>query len=123
MLGTTRYVKVNPSIEPYFGLSLGAGFVSVSNPTTGNESSTTKFAWDLKGGTNIWASEKLGIKLQASLASLAQGAGGGIYFGTGGVSPGLSTYSSILQFSLGGGLVFKFGGAAAATNSNKGVNM
>ena len=123
MLGTTRYVKVNPTVEPYFGINLGAGFVSVANPTTGNESSTTKFAWDFKGGANLWASPKVGIKLQAGLASLAQGAGGGIYFGTGGVSPGLSTYSSILQFTLGGGLVFRFGGAAATANPNKDVNM
>jgi hypothetical protein len=49
----------------------------------------------------------VGIKLQTGLISLAQAAGGGIYFGSGGVSPGLSTYSSILQFSLGGGLVFR----------------
>lgn len=50
------------------------------------------------------------VKLQAVLTSIALGAGGGIYFGTGGVSPGLATYSSIFQFSLGGGVVFKPGG-------------
>ena len=124
MLGSTRYVHMNPTVEPYFGFALGAGFVNVANPTTGNESSTTKFAWEVKGGTNLWASPKVGVKLQASLASLAQAAGGGIYFGTGGVSPGLSTYSSILQFSLGGGLVFRLGGGAAATSTPpKDVNM
>lgn len=107
MLGGNRYVKPKPNIETYFGFHLGIGIIDVDNPTTGEENSSTKFAWGLKLGTNIWASEKVGIKLQAGLISLAQAAGGGIYFGSGGVSPGLSTYSSILQFSLGGGLVFR----------------
>ena len=110
LLGSTRYFPVkNPKIEPYFGGQLGVGIANVSNPTNGDGSSNTKFAWGLKLGTNIWASQKVGIKLQAALHSMAQGAGGGLYFGTGGVGAGLSTYSSIYQFSLGGGLVFKFG--------------
>ena len=107
MLGGNRYVKPKPNLETFFGFQLGVGIVDVNNPTTGEENSTTKFAWGLKLGTNIWASEKFGIKLQAGLISLAQAAGGSIYFGAGGVSPGLSTYSSILQFSLGGGLVMR----------------
>jgi hypothetical protein len=123
MLGGIRYFPMNTSVESYFGFDLGAGFVNVSNPTTGTKSSSTKFAWEIKGGANIWTSEKVGIKLQANLVSLAQAAGGGIYFGTGGVSPGLSAYSSILQFSLGGGLVFRFGGITTTSNSTKGVNM
>jgi hypothetical protein len=35
-----------------------------------------------------------------------------LYFGTGGAGAGLSSYSSMLQFGLGGGLVFKLGGTA-----------
>jgi hypothetical protein len=57
----------------------------------------------------VWAGEKFGIKLQAQLTSVSQGAGGGLYFGTGGAGVGLSTYSSIYQFGLGGGLTFKLG--------------
>jgi hypothetical protein len=45
-----------------------------------------------------------------------QGAGGGLYFGTGGAGAGVSTYSSMLQFGLGGGLTFALGGAAKKTN-------
>ncbi|HTE23303.1 outer membrane beta-barrel protein [Flavitalea sp.] len=110
MLGTTKYFPLSEVIEPFFGLALGIGIINGSDPSTSEERNATKFAWTIKGGTNIWASEKVGIKLQAGLTSIAQGAGGGIYFGTGGVSPGLSTYSSIFQFSLGGGVVFKLGG-------------
>lgn len=109
LLGATRYFPVKPAIEPFFGIQLGVGIINVSNPTNGEEGNTTKFAWAVKGGSNIWVSEKIGIKLQADVLSLAQAAGGGVYFGTGGVSPGLSTYSTIFQFALGGGIVFKFG--------------
>ncbi|HEY6506342.1 MAG TPA: hypothetical protein VIZ28_20340 [Chitinophagaceae bacterium] len=109
MIGSTRYFPVKPAVEPYFGIHLGVGIVDVSNPTNGSETNSTKFAWGLKLGTNIWASQKIGIKLQAGLQSMAQAAGGGLYFGTGGAGAGLSTYSTIYQFSLGGGLVFKFG--------------
>jgi len=111
MLGSTRYIPVKPTIEPYFGGQLGVGIVDVSSNADNKESNTTKFAWGLKLGTNIWASQKVGIKLQAALQSVAQGAGGGLYFGSGGVSTGLSTYSTVYQFSLGGGLVFRFGTA------------
>jgi opacity protein-like surface antigen len=110
LLGTTKYFPWKPAVEPFFGIQLGVGFIKAGDPTTDEERNVTKFAWTIKTGTDIWASEKVGIKLQAGLTSLAQGAGGGIYFGTGGVSPGLSTYSSIYQFSLGGGVVFKLGG-------------
>jgi opacity protein-like surface antigen len=109
LLGANKYFPVSEVIEPFVGLQLGIGIVNGSDASTDAERSATKFAWTIKGGTNIWASGKVGLKLQAALASLAQGVGGGIFFGTGGISPGLSTYSSILQFSLGGGLVFKLG--------------
>ena len=42
--------------------------------------------------------------------SAVQGAGGGLYFGTGGGGVGVSTYSSMYQFGLGGGLTFALGG-------------
>ena len=71
--------------------------------------SATKFAWGARFGTNIWVSERVGIKLQAQFLSVPQGAGGSLYFGTGGACAGVSTYSTVLQFALGGGLTFKLG--------------
>jgi hypothetical protein len=68
----------------------------------------SKFAWGLKAGAIVWATPKFGVKLQAQLLSVAQSVGGGVFFGTGGASAGVSTYSSIYQFSLGGGLVYSF---------------
>jgi hypothetical protein len=43
------------------------------------------------------------------LLSIPQGAGGELYFGTGGAGAGVSTYSTMMQFALGGGLTFKLG--------------
>jgi hypothetical protein len=47
--------------------------------------------------------------LQAQLQSAVQAFGGGLFVGTGGVGAGVNSYSTIMQFGLGGGLVFKFG--------------
>ncbi|PWT79057.1 MAG: hypothetical protein C5B59_00395 [Bacteroidetes bacterium] len=110
MLGGSRSMKVNDKVEPYGGLSLGVAILDSKNPDNNNATlSATKFAWGLRLGVNIWASERVGIKLQTQLMSAVQGAGGGIYFGTGGAGAGVSTYSTMLQFGLGGGLTFAFG--------------
>ena len=109
-IGGNRYFKQPGSkVEGYAGALLGCNVLSIKNSKENYSSSSTKFAWGLKGGANIWVSPRVGIKLQAQLLSSVQGAGGGLYFGTGGISTGLSTYSTMFQFSLGGGLVFKVG--------------
>lgn len=115
MLGGVKSVRQPGSkAEPYGGLMLGANFITVKNPENDNSENFTKFAWGLRGGVNIWASEKVGIKLQAQLLSSVQSVGGSLYFGTGGAGAGAATYSSMLQFGLGGGLTFNLGGNKAA---------
>ncbi len=109
MLGINRYFGANPKVEPYIGPMLGMAIVSIKNPDPGGSSSITKFAWGLRTGANIWASPKVALKLQMQLISVSQGFGGGAYFGTGGAGVGLSSYSSVYQFGLGGGLAFKLG--------------
>lgn len=109
-LGSTRYFKTGPVVEPYLGIQVGMAIIGVSNPTEGGSTTGTKFAWGLKGGTNLWVSDRVGIKLQGAFQSVTQAVGGGLYFSGSGVSTGLSSYSTIYQFSLGGGLVFKLGG-------------
>lgn len=106
MIGSNRYFGMNPRVEPYAGLQLGMAIFNVDNPDNGNSNNSTKFAWGAKLGANIWASEKVGIKIQTGLLSAVQGAGGGLYFGTGGVGAGVSTYSTFYQFYIGGGLTF-----------------
>lgn len=107
MLGGMNYAPFSDVVKGYGGLNLGAAFLS-------GESGTTKFAWGAKLGLQIEASPTVGLKLGAQLLSPVQGVGGGFYFGTGGASAGVSTYSSIYQFGFTGGLVFTFprGGSA-----------
>jgi hypothetical protein len=112
MIAGNRYFKKPGSkVEGFGGAMIGADIMSLKNPDNGNSGTKTKLAWGIRGGGNIWVSENVGIKLQALLLSAVQSVGGGFYFGTGGAGAGLSTYSSMYQFSLGGGLTFKLGGA------------
>jgi hypothetical protein len=110
LLSGARYVhKPGSKAEAYGGVGLGVAFLDAKDPAIpSNSNSSTAFAWQVRGGVIIWASEKIGLKLQAQLQSAVQSVGGGVYFGTGGAGAGVSTYSSILQFGLGGGLVFNF---------------
>ncbi|MBX7107990.1 MAG: hypothetical protein K1X61_05015 [Chitinophagales bacterium] len=110
MLGGVRYIqKPGGMVEGFGGLMAGMLVASITNPDTNGNTTPTKFAWGIRGGANIWASEKVAIKLQIQLLSAVQSMGGGLYFGTGGVGAGVSSYSSIYQFGLGGGLTFALG--------------
>jgi hypothetical protein len=109
LIGSNRYFSMNPKIEPYAGLQAGMAVFDVKDQNSDKNGNSTKFAWGLKLGVNIWATEKVGLKMQAGLLSAVQSAGGGLYFGTGGAGAGVSTYSSFYQFNLGGGLTFNLG--------------
>jgi opacity protein-like surface antigen len=102
MLNRTRCFPVNDQIEPFGSAGIGMGIFSLTNPDTNRSGSTTKLAWNFRGGTNIGFSENVGIKLQASFFSVVQSIRGSLYFGSGG---GLITYSSMFQFSFDGGIV------------------
>jgi hypothetical protein len=106
MLGGNRYLVINPRFEPYAGLEIGMGIFSLENSETKETTTPVKFCWGLKAGVNIWASERIGIKLQGGLLSVVQSVGGSIYFGTGGGGAGVASFSTIYQWSLGGGLTF-----------------
>lgn len=110
MAGGVRYMNTSSGkFQPYGGLLLGAAIFSNKDPQGDEEDGYTKFAWGARLGVNIWASEKVALKLQAQILSAVQGFGGGLYLGTGGAGAGVSSYSTLLQFGLGGGLSFKMG--------------
>jgi len=106
MIGSNRYFGMNSKVEPYAGFNVGWAHYNVQNTDNNNSGTADKFAWGAKLGVNIWASDKVGIKIQTGLNSAVQGAGGGLYFGTGGAGAGVSTYSTLYQFYIGGGLTF-----------------
>jgi hypothetical protein len=107
LLGLTQHMlKTGSKVEGYGGIMLGCLFANTENPDNGNSDSAEKFAWGLRLGANVWTSDRVALKFQAQILSAVQGAGGSLYFGTGGAGTGVSTYSSMLQFSIGGGLAF-----------------
>lgn len=98
-------------IEPYAGCLLGVALIKAENPEKNSTANATKFAWGLRVGSNFWFTDRLAIKVHANLLSAVQASGGSLYFGTGGAGTTVTGYSSMTQFSLGGGLVFQFGSA------------
>jgi hypothetical protein len=109
LIGGNNYFRTGGKVEPYAGLGAGMNIISIKNPEPDGESSFEKFAWTVKLGTNIWLTEKIGLKLQADVISTVQGVSGGFYVGTGGSGGGVSLNSTMYQWSVGGGLTFKFG--------------
>lgn len=107
MLNGTKYFSVNEVVEPFVGAGIGMGIFNVKNPDNGNENSATKFSYNIRGGSNFWLSSNVAFRAQASLFSAVEALGGGLYFGTGGVGAGLSTFSTLYQFGFEGGLVFR----------------
>jgi hypothetical protein len=100
MLGGVGYAPFGDRVSGYGGLGIGAGWF------TSDFGSGTKFAWGARLGLMINFTESVGIKLGTQLFSPVQGTGGGLYFGTGGVSAGVSPYSTVYQFGFTGGLSF-----------------
>lgn len=109
LLGGNRYFPSSGIVEPYAGLQAGVAIFNIENPDTGRSDNATKFAWGMKLGLNIWATDNVGLKIQGGLNSAVQAAGGSFYFGGGGSGAGISTYSSFYQFYIGGGLTFRMG--------------
>ena len=109
MVGGNRYAAPNDRVEGFGGLLVGAVVYDNKEPLPGEPNSVTKFAWGIRLGGNVWLAENVGIKADMSLFSAVQSIGGSFYFGTGGSGAGVSTFSTLFQFGLGGGLVIRFG--------------
>lgn len=81
--------------------------MEVFAPTSSRYDSETRFLGSLTGGTKIWLSEKVGLRLNAMLSMPMIFSGAGFYLGTGGGGYGVSTAIQLFQFSLGGGIVVR----------------
>ncbi|MCU0395718.1 MAG: hypothetical protein MUF29_07395 [Chitinophagaceae bacterium] len=112
-LGANNYIGKSRKVMGFGGIAMGAAFFNGSATVNSQEysDSETKFAINLKGGGRFMFSDNVGLKLYAQLNTVVGGVGGGFYFGTGGISTGVSTYSSMVQFGLGGGLTIGLGGS------------
>ena len=95
-------------VEGVGSLMAGVLISDVKAPSNGQSGSNTTFAWGGRLGATIWASSRIGIKLQTQILSSSKATGGDLYFSYYGPVV-LSTYTTLWQFSLGGGLAFKLG--------------
>jgi hypothetical protein len=101
---------ISKKVEPYLGLMGGLAVVNAEDPESANGSDKgTRFAWGGRAGLNLWMTNVIGIKFQAQIMSVSRAIGGALFFGPGATGAGVSTYSSLMQFGLGGGLTFKLG--------------
>lgn len=107
MLGGNNYFGRQRKAMAFGGASIGMGWM---NNRTKNQNTDIRFAYAVRGGGRFMLSENIGLKVYAQLHSIVGGVGGGFYFGTGGTGVGLSTYSSLVQFGLGGALTVGLGG-------------
>lgn len=97
----------NSTVRPFIGVLLGAAIMTPE--ANSGYSQDTRFAVGFQLGTNIYVSPRVGIQLKAQLLSPVDAADGDVLFSNYGGGYGVNTYSSIYQFSLGGGLIIGLG--------------
>ena len=103
-LNTTRTVTVNDKVEPYATLGLGA---ALFDPVSAKYSSLWKFSVNFGAGIKYFISDKVGIRLGVGFWAPIQGVGLDVGVGTGGAYAGASTYTTIIQMNMTGGLIFR----------------
>jgi hypothetical protein len=106
MAGGTHYFPLNEMISAFGTVDLGVGIFDPKDDAP-NLETITRFAWGIRGGLQVATSERISLRIHAQLLSPVQGFGGGVWFGSGGASAGVTTYSTIYQFDLGGSLIVK----------------
>jgi hypothetical protein len=94
----------NNKVIPYTGFKVGV--VNIVFPE-GRYENVTRMSIGINAGVKLMMSDKIGLNLFGLLQSPVSGVGLTLTAGTGGAGAGVGTYSYIIQFSLGGGLVFK----------------
>jgi hypothetical protein len=105
--GDGHFSQHGSKAEGYAGLMAGVLLSHLETPQ-GKSSSNENFAWGGRVGGNIWFTPKLGLKLQAMILSASRATGGDYYWSWYGPIY-LTEYTTLWQFSLGGGLALKLG--------------
>lgn len=106
MIGGNRYATNASGTAKFFG---GAKFGGATLSSRENRfDDVMKFAVGLNLGTKIYFSEKVGLRLAATLNFPLVNVGGSLWWSpSGGAQAGVSSYSPLLQFGLHGGLVLR----------------
>lgn len=96
--------SVARGIDVFGGVMFG---VEVFVPSKPEYESVVRFLGTLSGGTKIWLTNAVGLRLQAALNMPMVLSGVGLIIGSGGPSYGASTFVQLLQFNVGGGVVVR----------------
>ena len=91
-------------LSPFITLT---GGLAVWGTSSDQFSTYTQFSLTFGGGTKIWITDNIGIRLQASMLMPMVWSGAGFGFGTGGASAGIYTRITPFQGEFIGGLVVK----------------
>jgi len=105
-VGITKNFRVNSVISPFLGMNVGGVLMA---PKEISYNDYWFFSVGFLGGTKIYFSKRVGLRLQAQLYFPVQGAGYMFYVGTGGTGGGATLYSALAQFGFTGGLIFRLG--------------
>lgn len=100
--GNNYFQTGNPSLTPFAGIGLGVGWAS------GDQSTSAHFAWDLKAGVKIKASETVSVKLHGYFQAIWGSYGSDVYFYPGWGTVAYPSDASLYQFGLGAALAFDF---------------
>ncbi|SMD45224.1 Outer membrane protein beta-barrel domain-containing protein [Aquiflexum balticum DSM 16537] len=104
-IGANRLFPTSDKMTFFAGGKLGTGTVAFPD---GEYRNITKFAVGFQGGMKYYASDRVGIRLQANLMMPIVGVGTSLWWSPGsGTAVGLSGWSPIAQFGFTGGLVFR----------------
>ncbi len=104
LLGGNTYFGdgLDAKVQPYGGLGLGVGILSV------NSNNATKFAWDAKLGVKIKTSSVVSLKLEAYMQSIVSTFGTDVWVGYGGYAYAVPDYATLWQFGFTGIVCFDF---------------
>ena len=92
-------MPVNETVSGFGTIDVG---MVIASPKESQYDNVTKFTWAGRLGVRVKANDRLSMRVHAQITNPVQAFGGGLYFGTGGAGAGVSTYSTIWQFNLGG---------------------
>jgi hypothetical protein len=105
MIGANRLFKRSEALSLFMGMKMGTGTMAFPDREYRN---ITKFTLGLQGGMKYYATDRIGIRLQANLMMPVISAGGSLWWSPGaGTAVGVSTWSPIIQFGFTGGIIFR----------------
>lgn len=104
-VGFTKKFPVHPVFIPFTGMNIGTCLMAPKEKY--------REEWFLSlgihAGAKAYVSNRVGFRLEGRLMVPIQGSGFNFFAGSGGSGGGVSVYSTMVQFGLDGGLVFRLG--------------